>query len=111
MQQLAAYFKERENFDSIIRDEGFATYKIEGDECYIRDIFVHADYRKKRIATEMADDIARIAVKAGCKYLTGSVNTGVRGAHESHLVLLAYGFKLSSAVQYGIYFRKSLINE
>lgn len=108
MHQLAAYFKEREGFDSIVTDEGFATYKISGEECYIRDIWVHKDYRKKGIASEMADDIAAIAKKAGCTYLTGSVSTTANHSTESCLVLFAYGFKIHSVVQYGIYFRKDL---
>lgn len=108
MNQLAAYLKERQGVDSIIREEGFATYKINGEECYIQDIFVYPDYRKKGIAAEMADDIARIAISQGCKYMTGSVDTTAKGAHESVLVLFAYGFKIHSAVQYGIFFRKDL---
>lgn len=108
MHQLAFYLKEREGFDCILRDEGFASYKITGDECYIKDIFVFPDYRKKGIAAEMADDISRIALGRGCKFLTGSVCTTANGAHASMLVLLAYGFKIHSAVQYGIYFRKDL---
>lgn len=108
MNQLAAYLKERQGVDSIIRDEGFATYKINGEECYLQDIFVYPDYRKKGIAAEMADDIARIAISRGCKYMTGSVDTTAKGAHESVLVLFAYGFKIHSAVQYGIFFRKEL---
>ncbi len=108
MQLLAHYLKERQGVDSIIRDEGFATYKINGEECYIQDIFVYPDYRQKGIASEMADDIARIAISKGCKYLTGSVDTTTNKAHESVLVLFAYGFKIHSAVQYGIFFRKDL---
>ena len=108
MQQLAAYLKERENLDSLIREEGFAAYRIAGEECYIRDIWVHPDYRKKGLASEIADDIARIAIAKGCKYLTGSVDTMAHGAHQNVLVLLAYGFKIHSAVQYGIFFRKML---
>ncbi len=108
MQKLLDYFKEREGFDAIITDEGFASYKITGEECYIRDIWVHRDFRKKGIASEMADDIAEIAKKAGCTYLTGSVSTTANNSTESVLVLLAYGFKIHSVVQYGIFFRKEL---
>lgn len=108
MLQLAQYLQEREGFSCIVRDEGFAVYKISGEDCYIRDIWVSPDYRKKGIASEMADDIARIAIARNCKYLTGSVDTTAKGAHESVLVLFAYGFKIHSAVQYGIYFRKVL---
>lgn len=108
MHRLATYFKEREGFDSIIRDEGFATYKINGGECYIRDIWVHSDYRKKGVATDMADDIARIAIAAGCKYLTGTVSTEANNATNNTLILLAYGFKIHGCVQYAIFFRKDL---
>lgn len=108
MDHLAAYLKERENFDSLVREEGFASYQINGDECYIRDIWVHKDFRKKGIASELADDIARIAIVKGCKYLTGSVSTTALGATESLMVLFAYGFKIHSVVSYGIYCRKEL---
>jgi len=108
MHRLAAYLKEREGFDCISRDEGFADYRIGGDECYIRSIFVFPDYRKKGIAADMANDIARIAIAKGCKYLTGSVDTSAKGAHESVLVLFAYGFKTHAAVNGGIFFRKEL---
>lgn len=108
MLQLAAYFQEREGFECILRDEGFATFRFNGEEAYIRDIWVHKDWRKKGIASEMADDIARLAIAKGCKYLTGSVSTHANGAHESLLVLLAYGFRLHSAVPGGIFLRKDL---
>lgn len=108
MQRLAAYLKEREDIDCIVTDEGFASYKISGEECYIRDIWVHPDYRKKGIASELADQIASIALGAGCKFLTGSVSTTANNSTASVLVLLAYGFKIHSAVQYGIFFRKDL---
>lgn len=108
MHQLAAYFKEREDFETIITSDGFASYKITGDECYIRDIWVDKDQRKSGLASEMADDIARISIAAGCKYLTGSVCTTAKNPTESTAVLLAYGFKIHSAVQGGIFFRKDL---
>ena len=108
MQHLAQYLKEREGFDCIIRDEGFASYRITGEECYIKDIWVHKDFRKKGIASEMADDIARIAIAKRCKYLIGSVDTSANGAHESILVLFAYGFRTYYAVHGGIFFRKEL---
>lgn len=108
MHRLASYFHEREGFDSILTEEGFATYKINGEECYIRDIWVHKDYRKKGVASEMADDIARIAITKGCKYLTGSVAVTDPNSTANTLVLLAYGFRIHSVVNYGILFRKDL---
>lgn len=108
MHQLAAYLKEREGFDSIVVDGGFATYRINGDECYIRDIWVHPETRHRDIASSMADVISIKAKSFGCKYLTGSVDTTKGDPTTSTKVLLAYGFKVFSSVAGGIYFRKEL---
>lgn len=108
MHQLAAYLKEREGFDSIIKDEGFAAYRIEGDTCQIYDIFVHSDYRMKNIATEMAQEIEAIAKRSGCTYLTGTTITTGRNSTESVKFILSYGMKIHGTVQNAIIFRKEL---
>lgn len=108
MHQLAAYLKEREGFDSIVTEKGFIAYLITGEEAYIRDIWVHRDFRQYGIASALADQVTEIAVKAGCKYLTGSVSTVAKNATLNIKVLLAYGFSIHSAVPNGIYFRKDL---
>lgn len=108
MRQLASYFKEVEDFDSIITEEGFAAYRINGEECYIKHIWVDPDTRSKNIASEIADDIAAIAKRKGCKYLTGSVFTKAQNPTASAKVLLAYGFSIHSAFVDGIIFRKDL---
>lgn len=108
MLRLAAYFKEREDFDCIVTDEGFASYKIMGEECYIRDLWVERDYRKSGLASQMADDISRIALSKGCKFLSGSISLTANNPTESAAVLIAYGFKVHSANQLGVFFRKDL---
>lgn len=105
---LAQYIREREGFESIITDEGFASYKITGDECYIKDIFTMPDYRGEKVASDIADQITEIAKRYGCTHLLGSVSTTVENPTASTKVLLAYGFKVFSAVQGGIFFRKEL---
>lgn len=109
MRHLASYFKERDGFDCLFTEEAFATYKIAGDECYIRDIWVHRDFRKGQIASKLANDIAEIAKRAGCKFLSGSVSTtAANSPTDSAKVLLAYGFLIHNAVPGGIFFRKEL---
>lgn len=108
MQHIASYFKEREDFDCLVTEEGFAAYKIFGDECYIRDIFIQADYRKRGFAAVLADTIAHIAKRKGCKYLTGSVSTLAKDPTTSTKVLIAYGFHIVKAVPDGIWFRKDI---
>lgn len=108
MQQLANYFKEREGVESLITERGFATYLINGDECYIRDLYVHRDFRHQGVASGIADKISKIAKDSGCKYLTGSVMPSANGSTESAEVLIAYGFRLHSSMNNGILFRKDL---
>jgi ribosomal protein S18 acetylase RimI-like enzyme len=88
------YISEREGFNIVESDKGFATYKITGDECYIRDIYVRPEFRDENIASEMADKIAIIAKEKNCTHLSGSVDTNANGATISIKVLLAYGFKV-----------------
>lgn len=108
MQLLANYIKEREGYDSLITDEGFALYKIMGPECYIKDIYVHPDYRNKGIASELADQITHIAKQNGCKNLIGSVSTDCGNPTMSTKVLLAYGFTITVAIHGGILFKKGI---
>lgn len=108
MHQLAAYLKERQGLDSIIVDGGFASYLINGDECYIVDLWAHPENRNRGVASAMADVISTKAKSLGCKYLTGSVDTTKGDPTTSTKVLLAYGFKVFSSVAGGIYFRKDL---
>lgn len=108
MQLLANYLKEREGYDSLITDEGFAVYKIMTNECYIKDIYVHPDFRKGKVASDLADTIANIAKQHGCTVLVGSVSTDCGDPTASTKVLLAYGFTIAAAIQGGILFKKGI---
>lgn len=104
----AQYVLEREGFQTVETSKGFATYKIEGQECYIRDIYVTPDARKDNIASLMADKITLIAKDKGCRYLAGTVAPNAKGATDSISVLIAYGFKLLKSDTNLIYFFKEI---
>lgn len=108
--KFTAYLKERENVDTIETREGYATYVISGDECYIRDIFVLSQFRRQRFASSIADRIAKIATGNGCKFLTGSVCPSTSGATASLNVLIGYGMKLYSSQDNLIIFKKDLVS-
>lgn len=108
MSMYSDYVKEREDFETIETWQGFATYKITGKECYIRDIYVTKDFRKSAVASEMADQIAVIAKKQDCTQLLGSVSLAANGANASIKVLLAYGFELQSAQNGFLVFKKEI---
>lgn len=91
----AQYIEEREDLAIIERKEGFATYKIDGESCYIADIFVTIESRKAGVALEMCEEIVKIAKTLNCKYILGSVDPRARGATESIKAILAMGMRLS----------------
>lgn len=93
MTLYSRYLKEREDFECIESDLGFATYKCQGHECYLRDIYVIPEQRKSRIAWDMADKVVEIAKSKGCTVLLGSVALNSKSPKASHDVLKAYGFK------------------
>lgn len=97
MDMWALYFKEREGFETARTELAVASYKITGDTCYIKDIFVHPDHRKTMEGSLLADKIATIAKDGGCKYLTGSIVPSLPGSSGSIMAMLKYGFKLKES--------------
>lgn len=104
----AQYIQEREGFEIIEDELGFATYIISGDECYIRDIYVLPEYRKINIASSYSDQIAKIAKEKGCKVLTGTVFPSAKGSTESLMAVIKSGFKIANSTNEKIILIKEL---
>lgn len=109
MSLYAQYIKEREDFDIIESDKGFATYKINPPEVYLRDLYVKPDYRQSDCAARLATEVASIALDQGCTIMTGSVMLGTKGADDNTKWLLQWGFKMRSANSNFLIFEKGLI--
>lgn len=112
MKMYADYLKERLGDEIVLRDEGFATYRFV-DDCgtpavYIVDIYVRPDFRKTKIASEMADSIANIAKEKGYHRLIGSVDSTAKTATDSIKVLLAYGMQFHRQAPGGLIFKKEI---
>lgn len=108
LSKFAAYLKEREGVDLLETKEGYATYTISEQECWIKDIYVIPEYRNKHVASNIANKIANKAKQLGCKKLYGTVCPSAEGSTVSIKVLLAYGFKVNSSVSNLIAFVKDL---
>jgi ribosomal protein S18 acetylase RimI-like enzyme len=104
----AKYVKERENKYCFETAEGFATYLLLKDHCYIVDIYVLPEFRQQNIAAKMADEIANVAKSNGYLKLLGSVDLTAAGCTTSMKVLLSYGFKLLKADGQFIYLEKDI---
>lgn len=90
------YIEEREGLDILENEHGFFTYKISGEECYIKDIFITKDARRSGVATDMANKITKIAKEQGCKFLSGTCDPTTNGATESLKAMFSYGFRVHS---------------
>lgn len=108
MSHFAEYIKERQNKEIVEDENGFATYYFVGPDCYIEDIYVIPEKRKTGICFMYADKIAKIARDKNCLNLIGSVKPSANGSTVSLKVLLAYGFRLHSANEDFIWFKKKL---
>ena len=112
MKMYADYIKERLGDEIVIRDEGFATYRhtdFNGiASTYIIDIYVRPDFRKTKIASEMADEITKVACQMGSKQLIGSVVPSAKGSTDSARVLLSYGMSLHSCTNDFMLFKKEI---
>lgn len=87
------YVREHKIKEIIEKPWGFATYAIRGEECYIEDIYVTPEERRGSKASELADEVVKIAKASRCKYLSGSVNPISADPTRSIKVLFGYGFK------------------
>lgn len=104
----ADYLKERDGLETLSTEQGFAVYKFRGNECYIQDIYVVPKYRSLKVASSLANEIAKIAKKAGYHILTGSIDSRANGAKTSIKGLEAYGMKPYTTIGFMTYYAKEL---
>lgn len=109
-----AYLHERENKSVLETTHGFTIYGyncvpgLDFPHVYIQDNYVIPEMRKSGVAREMADKICAEAKKKGIGILMGSVDGNANNAHESMLVLIAYGMKLYTIDGSTAWFSKEL---
>ncbi len=106
--QYAQYLLEREGAHVFETPRGFASYSIHNAEVYVRDLWVHPDFRKSGEASSIADSIAGIAKDKGCTLMTGTVDPRAKGAADSMKVLLAYGMRPHSISNGLVWFCKEI---
>lgn len=93
----AAYTKEKDGREVIENENGFIVYEIKDDLCYIADIYVIPEKRRRNVASDFAYSVETIAKEKGVKRVLGSVVPTANGATESLKAMLEYGFKLQSS--------------
>ena len=109
MSMFADYIKERLGKEIIETDKGFATYSFTKDGVYVEDIYVKPDFRRERVAWDLLDQIAEIALNQGVRMMYGSCVPSTTGATEAMSAAIKYGFKLDSSTNNFIVYKKDLI--
>lgn len=108
MSLFSEYIIERGLKHIVESEQGFATYIITGPECYVEDVYVAKEARKKGEASFLVDNIVKHAKTLGCTTLLTSVVPSARGSTESTTAILAYGFSLLRAQPDFIVFKKDI---
>lgn len=91
------YIKEREDFDAIVKDYGFVTYKIDGKECFIRDIYVKPEFRGSRKGDELITELTARAKDDYCEIITAREYPWVKASTQSMYCAIRNGFELISS--------------
>lgn len=104
------YINERLGKQTFKTDKGFVIYYFCGDAtCFLEDLYVAPEFRRKKAATDLADEITRIARAKGCVQLVCTVFPLATNATDSLKAILSYGFELSHITKDGlIMFTKDL---
>ena len=97
MRMYFDYIKERENLDYILLEDGFATYRIDGDMLFVSDIYVDKDTRKSTCFFNMYKKLIEIGKKKGCKVMGCSVYLNTNDPTLSLRAILSAGFRLLGA--------------
>jgi GNAT superfamily N-acetyltransferase len=91
------YVKERLGQEVIQNEYGFILYYINGQDCFIVDLYVKPEHRRKNIATELADQVQEIAQKRRCTKIWGQVVVGSGGDFVALMSHFSWGLRLHSA--------------
>ena len=94
----ARYHKETEGHQVIETDVAFIRFVIDGDICYIHDLYVIPEARRLGWGTRITDQAAEVALKAGCRALRSAVCVKFVTGTEAMMANLSYGFRLVSNI-------------
>lgn len=108
MSHWAEYVKERFGWDAIESVDGTIIYSIQPPYACIHDLYVPKEKRMHKVASVLADQVARLGKDKGCTHLWSQVATGSRNASEALAINLAYGLKVTASDTQGIILMKEI---
>jgi GNAT superfamily N-acetyltransferase len=100
MEQYKAYLEESYQGESCYIDpdnRGWASYKIDGEECYINHCYLNPEFRGQTMMSELCKNIEEIAKAKGCSFMSGTVAIESTNKEKSIRMMITDGYKLHSA--------------
>jgi len=88
----AQYIKERQDHRILENEHAFITYQIKDKECFIVDMFVRKEYRRKGAGLSILNELK--AIVEGCAVITANIWLWDSNCHGTLQGALACGFKL-----------------
>lgn len=112
VEHFVNYFKEEVGVtDVVVKDYGFYSYTIIGNECLVNDMYIEPQFRGKSFATKMMDEIAVTAKERGCDRLTSNIlvfDKNYEKVNKKIGPFLGVGFKIENIGQDAITFEKKI---
>ena len=103
------YIKEREGLDIIESWAGFVTYSLhEPGVIWIHDMYVLPHLRRRRVASQLADQVVQIGKNRGATKLRAQVDVTTKIASESTAALRGYGLSADGAKGNLVFFSKEI---
>jgi hypothetical protein len=91
------YMKERQGADCLKTEKGFLFYKVEGQECFIADMYIEPEFRKSGVFEGFIDALSEIALMKSCKAITATIYLNDKGCNRTLNAAFKVGFKLAQA--------------
>lgn len=112
---IKEFFEDYHSLDVLEFPDGFISYKIIEDEnvcpdkfCFIYDVYIKKNQRRKGIGTHFAKIIEKKAIDEKCRYLFSMINLPSKNPEISILAQIKFGFKIKSIENNKIVFQKEL---
>jgi len=106
----ASYVKEKEGFETLMTEHGFAAYHINkiAKILDIGDFYIKPESRNGFKSTKLFNEVVDLAKKNECKKITCCVETYLQKPEASMYVVLRNKFKFSHINDGVIYFYKNI---
>ena len=103
---LIGFFRDYWSCETMLyKDKGFMAYYFEEDSLFVLHFFIDPEDRGLKSVHEMFENIKKIAIKKGKKFIDCSKNMEIKRSNERLLFQLRYGFKIKKIVGNDIYLR------